>query len=299
MNQIILSNEEAHLRLDKLLAEKFPAHSRTYFQFLIEQGAILLNGKTIKKRETGQVGDTLAISFLTTPDSALEPEPIALDILYEDDDLLCINKPAGMVVHPAFGHPNGTLVNALLHHCKGLIASSDKVRPGIVHRLDKETSGVIIAAKTERAHRELVALFAKRAIKKWYRAICFGNPGNCTIDAPIGRNPKRRKEMAVIETGKPALSRCRVLEEKPPFSHVEVELVSGRTHQIRVHLQHVGAPIVGDPLYGNAKVNKKYQVPHQLLHAHRLELIHPVTSVPLIIEAPLPALMIKFIDSYI
>jgi len=298
-NSILVSKEDSFLRIDKLLALRFPSYSRTYFQYLIEKGAILLNEKPIKKRLVAQEGDLLSIDFLASPEISLEPEAIDLEILYEDADLLAINKPAGMVVHPAVGHPKGTLVNALLHYCQEGLPPTDAIRPGIVHRLDKETSGILIAAKTERAHRELVSIFSRRTVKKLYYALCFGNPGEVTIEAPIGRSQKNRKEMAVVESGKPATSRCRIVLEKKPFSLVEVEIVTGRTHQIRVHLQHVGCPVVGDATYGNTTINKKYGIPHQLLHAHLLEMTHPITGAPLKIKAKPPEIMIKFIDSYI
>lgn len=289
----VLSEEECGDRLDKLLARHFPGQSRTYFQFLIEQGLVLVNGSPLKKRDKPKPGDEVEICFLLTPEISLEPQDIPLDILYEDEHLLAVNKPAGMVVHPAPGHPSGTFVNALLFHCKRLQVEEGNLRPGIVHRLDKDTSGILLAAKTKEAHQKLVSLFCERKIHKYYRAICIGNPGEGLIEAPIGRHPIQRKQMAVHEKGKPAISRCKVLEKNSSLSLVEVELITGRTHQIRVHLKHRGAPILGDPVYGSAAMNEKFQMTRQLLHAYRVELVHPITGEALQLTAPLPAAFAK------
>lgn len=286
----IATHEEATLRLDRLLAVHFPFQSRTYFQFLIEQGGVLVNGKRLKKREKVHEGDEVEVCFLLTPEIALEPEAIPLDILYEDEVLLAINKPAGMVVHPAPGHRSGTFVNALLHHCKTLSAAGwEPLRPGIVHRLDKDTSGVLIAAKTAAAHQQLVALFAERKVKKEYRALCVGLPPEGLVDAPIARHPLNRQQMDVcFERGKEAKTLIRVLSHKAPLSSLSCELITGRTHQIRVHLKHLKTPILGDPVYGSASANKKCPTPRQMLHAARLSLVHPFSGKPLELAAPLP-----------
>jgi len=274
-------------RLDKFLAGQFPAHSRTYFQRLIEDGFVLVNGERLKKREIPKPGDEIEICFQLTPELSLEPEPIPLDILYEDDHLIAVNKPAGLVVHPAPGHPKGTFVNGLLHHCKSL-ACGDTLRPGIVHRLDKDTSGILLAAKTAESHQKLVSLFCNRGLEKKYLAVCLGNPGDGTIDAPIKRHPTRRKEMAVVESGKPAISRLKKLASLEELSVVEIELVTGRTHQIRVHMKHRGNPVLGDPVYGSLALNQKYNAPRQLLHAWKLKFLHPITQAPISLEAPIP-----------
>ncbi|MBS0620193.1 MAG: RluA family pseudouridine synthase [Verrucomicrobia bacterium] len=283
-----VSLKEAELRLDKLLALHFPAHSRTYFQYLIDEGCVLVNGALVKKRERLLEGDEIEVCFLLTPELSLEPEEIPLDILYEDEHLLAINKPAGMVVHPAPGHPSGTFVNALLFHCNSL-QGTDPLRPGIVHRLDKETSGVLLAAKTLEAHSKLVALFSERKIDKTYLAICVGTPPEGLISAPIKRHPLERKEMSVcFEGGKEAKTVCKVLAKEEQLSLVELALLTGRTHQLRVHLKHVGTPILGDPVYGSPSANSRFKAERQLLHAHQIRFIHPITQVPLIITAPLP-----------
>jgi len=286
----IATPEEAAQRLDKLLAAHFPVHSRTYFQFLIEHGAVLVNGKRLKKREKVHEGDEVEVYFLLTPEIALAPEAIPLDILYEDETLLAINKPAGMVVHPAPGHPHGTFVNALLHHCKSLKSADwESLRPGIVHRLDKDTSGVLIAAKTIAAHQQLVTLFAERKVKKEYRAICVGLPPEGLIDAPIARHRTHRQQMDVcLERGKEAKTRVRVLGHKSPLSSLSCELITGRTHQIRVHLKHLKTPILGDPVYGSISANKKFHTPRQMLHAACLSLTHPFSGQLLELQAPLP-----------
>jgi 23S rRNA pseudouridine1911/1915/1917 synthase len=286
---IVVTEEEAKLRLDKLLSLRFPSHSRSYFEYLIEEGCVLVSGKQIKKREKPKSGEEIEICFQLTPEISVEPQNIPLDILYEDEQIIAINKPAGMVVHPAPGHYSNTFVNALLFHCKQLEKEAEDERPGIVHRLDKETSGVLLAAKTRRAHQALISLFCNREIDKRYLAICLGNPGDVAIDAPLGRHPVRRKEIAIsAEGGKEARSECRVLQEKGKLTLVEVHPITGRTHQIRVHLKSVGTPILGDATYGVPSQNQKYEAKRQMLHAHRLNFIHPFTKKELAITAPIP-----------
>lgn len=295
---IIVSEEEAGERLDKILASRFSqVRSRTYFQFLIEQNCVLLNGVPVKKRVKPKAGDEIEIEFLLTPELNLTPEPIPLDIIYEDEFLLVVNKPAGLVVHPAAGNWQGTFVNALLYHCKENFAhlsqpdASDpsSLRPGIVHRLDKDTSGLLIAAKTVLAQQRLVAMFASKEIHKEYLAICIGNPGNVDIRAPIGRHPVHRKLMAVKETGgKEALTICRNVAYDGQLSLVAIVLATGRTHQIRVHMAHHGTPVLGDATYGNAAINRKFGLERQMLHAWRLSFKHPISGQPMQFEAPLP-----------
>jgi len=270
-----------------LLTQTFPGHSRTYFQYLITSGLVLVNGHPVKKREHMQIGDEIDVCFELTPEISLEAENIPLNILYEDKHLIAISKPAGMVTHPAPGHPSGTFVNALLYHCKTL-PDTHALRPGIVHRLDKDTSGVLVAAKTAETHCHLVEMFSSRQMIKHYRALCIGNPGSRTIDAPLKRHPTKRQEMHVDPTGKPAISICRVLESKGELSWVDIQLITGRTHQIRAHLKHVGTPILGDPVYGRPSTNAKYKATRQMLHAHTLSFSHPITGEPLLIKAPLP-----------
>lgn len=287
---LFVTEEETSLRLDKLLALRFPEHSRTYFQSLIEKGNVLINGKLCKKREKLLVNDEVDICFELTPELTLEPENIPLQILFEDDDLLIINKPAGMVVHPAAGHPNHTFVNALLYHCQNLIQSNpDPLRPGIVHRLDKNTSGALIAAKTTFAHKALVELLSLRKIKKNYLTLCLNTPTQTTIIAPIKRHPTRRQEMAVaLEGGKEAITHVSILDQNSEIALLDIQLITGRTHQIRVHLKHIGCPILGDPTYGSQKANQKWPITRQLLHARTLSFIHPRNHKLIEVQAPVP-----------
>ncbi len=279
---ITITSAESNLRLDKLLAQRFPDFSRSYFQHLIDQGLVLINGSKAKKRLLPHPGNEVEICFQLTPEIDVIPENIPLDILFEDEHIIAVNKPAGMVVHPAPGHPSGTFANALLGHCRGLNIPGDPYRPGIVHRLDKETSGVLLAAKTSKAHAALVQLFASRSLKKTYLAITTGSPGNRTIDAPIGRHPIHRKQMAIAENGKPALTHFEVLAKDGPHHLVQCRPETGRTHQIRVHLKSCNAPVLGDKLY--AKPDSK--ILRHMLHAWKLEFNHPITQKPLYIEAP-------------
>ena len=282
-----VAEEEEGSRLDLLLAKRFPHLSRTYFQRLIEEGFVLINGERVKKRETPEEGDEIEICFQVTKELSLEPENIPLDILYEDPYLIAINKPPGMVVHPAPGHWSHTFVNALIYHCKNC-PTPDPLRPGIVHRIDKDTSGVLIAAKTVEAHQALVSLFASRKIEKLYLCVCVGNPPNGLLSAPIGRNPAHRKEMTVLPDGKEAITHFSVAAFNQRLSLVVARPKTGRTHQIRVHLKHLKTPILGDELYGAMKTNLALGAPRQLLHAYRLTFAHPITGEPLHITAPIP-----------
>jgi 23S rRNA pseudouridine1911/1915/1917 synthase len=286
----------ASRRLDQWLVATYPNYSRSYFQRLIEKGCVLINGRACKKRELLCEEDEVEVCFELPPEISLEPEAIPLDVLYEDSHLLVVNKPAGMVVHPAPGHPSKTFVNALLHHCR--IENAHPVRPGIVHRLDKDTSGLLIAAKTYEAHQKLVALFSERRVEKSYLALCVGNPGERTIRAPLGRHPTRRKERAVcLERGKEAVSHCQTLDHKEGVSLVQVRIVTGRTHQVRVHMKHCGAPVLGDPLYGSPSANRAFGADRQLLHAYQIRFTHPCTGDALHLCAPPPQDMVRFIKT--
>lgn len=284
---ILVEKAEEGIRLDTLLKSRFPHFSRTYFQNLIQKELVLLNGERVKKRIQPQEGDEIEVEFLLSEESHLEAEDIPLQILYEDEELLFVNKKAGMVVHPGAGNPRGTFVNALLFYCKQLSISG--MRPGVVHRLDKDTSGVLVAAKNERMQEKLVHLFAARQVKKEYAAICLGNPGERRITTLIGRNPLRRQEMAVLEEkGKEATTLVKTVGFDGKLSITQLFPETGRTHQLRVHMKHIGMPILGDPIYGNLPMNKKMQVPRLLLHARQLSFIHPTTHKLLEIIAPLP-----------
>lgn len=291
----IVSEEEAGERLDKLLTTHFSHYSRTYFQYLIESKLVLIDGKPAKKRTLLCPGNEIEVKFVLTPEIALEPEAIPLDIVYEDEWLLAVNKPAGMVVHPATGNWSGTFVNALLYHCKHL-EKGNTLRPGIVHRLDKDTSGILVAAKTEHMQQRLVELFATRKVEKQYLAICVGNPGSRMIEGMIGRHPTRRKEMAIVNSGgKEAMTRCELLSYNRHLSFISLYPLTGRTHQLRVHLKSVGAPILGDSLYGSLSANKSYGAHRQLLHANTLRFIHPITKEPIEFTARIPVDLQSFI----
>ncbi len=293
---LFISKEHETTRLDSFLARHYGGYSRTYFQNIIEKGLVLVNGRPIKKREKPKVGDEIEICFVLAPELSLEPQNIPLEVLFEDEHLIVVNKPAGMVVHPAPGHPKDTFVNALLFHCKNLPA--DDLRPGIVHRLDKDTSGALIAAKTTECHRLLIEMFSKREIEKTYLAVCMGNPGDMTISAPIARHATDRKKMCVSEErGKEAVSVCTTLYTKEGLSVVEVKLITGRTHQIRVHLQHRGTPVLGDPVYGSASSNQKYGLMRQMLHAKEVCFEHPITKNRMRFNCPLPLDMKQLVQN--
>ena len=282
-------------RLDAFLAARLPDLSRSRIQVLIREQYILVNGQPAKPRGAVKLGDQISISLPEAVPLDNAPQDIPLDILYEDDDLVVINKAHGMVVHPAPGNPDGTLVNALLHHCKGKLSGIGGVeRPGIVHRLDKDTSGCLVIAKSDTAHQSLVSQFSERSsMEKLYLAVTQGvpKPNEDTIFTHIGRHPVNRQKMAVINPpgGKTAITDYRVLatDSATITALVLCHLHTGRTHQIRVHLHHKGAPIVGDPIYG--KASKSPTLPGRLmLHAWRLSFQHPVTGDTRQFEAPIP-----------
>lgn len=280
--ELTILEEEAGVRIDKILTQKLPEYSRTYFHFLLKEGAVLLNGQAVKKRHPVAFGDEIEISFIATPEMEAIPEDIPLDIVYEDEHILCINKPPGMVVHPAPGHPRGTFVNALLHHCKAL-PQSDTLRPGIVHRLDKDTSGLLLAAKTTQAHQRLIEMFSNQQIQKTYLAITLGNPKVTRIEGAIKRHPVNRKLMHIDPEGRPALTEIEILKVEEKLSYLICRPKTGRTHQIRVHLKSKNAPILGDPIYGQAHPKRRLQ-----LHAYALEFAHPITNQPLALKTAIP-----------
>jgi len=289
-------------RLDAFVATRVPELSRSRAAQLIAQGQVRLNDNAVRKSERVAEGDIIEVNVPPPEPSDVEPEPIPLHILHEDPDLLVLAKPAGLVVHPAPGHRSGTLVNALLHHVQDLSGIGGVKRPGIVHRLDKDTSGLMIVAKHDRAHRRLASALKRREIRRTYLTACWGHldPDRITVDAPVGRAPRDRKRMAVVEEGRPAVTHFTRLERWPAADLVRAQLETGRTHQIRVHLAHIGHPVVGDPVYsgggargisGQARPwarELERRVPRQFLHAHRLEFRHPRTGEPLAFEAPLP-----------
>lgn len=285
---VTISEEEAGERLDKILASRYQGlHSRTYFQHLIQEEKILLNGAPVLKRIRPKVDDEVEIFFALTPEIDLVPEPIPLSILFEDEYLIAVNKPAGLVVHPAPGNWQGTFVNALIYHCRHLL-EGEGLRPGIVHRLDKETTGVLVAAKTSLSQQRLITLFTQREVEKIYLAICLGNPGSGTIREPIGRHPIHRQKMAILKEGREAVTHFKTVAYNRDISLVEIRLETGRTHQIRVHFQHRGFPILGDPIYGKMRVNQTWNIKRQMLHAQKLAFSHPINGNSMIFTAPPP-----------
>ena len=290
-------------RLDKLLLGRYPDFSRSRLEGLIKAGYVTVNGATAAKAGM-KVSETDEILVEIPPPvpAVPEPETIPLDILYEDDDLLAVDKAPGMVVHPAPGHFTGTLVNALLHHCPDLSGIGGVARPGIVHRLDQYTSGVIVVAKTQRAMDSLVHAFSThRDLEKTYLAVCHGRPrlDSGRIENLIGRHPADRKKMAIVEKGgKLAITNWRVLKPSNfQTSLLECRIETGRTHQIRVHMASLGCPVAGDAVYGKSAFDKRLEPPpvRQLLHARRLKLRHPADGRPLVFTAPVPEDMRRYL----
>ncbi|MBS5832440.1 RluA family pseudouridine synthase [Lactobacillus jensenii] len=263
-------------RLDKYISEHSDL-SRSRVQELLTSGDILVNSKQEKPSYKVAIGDKISVHVPKLVPLNVEPEDIPLDIVYEDNDVIVVNKPQGMVVHPSAGHPNHTLVNALMNHTKELAASPEGFRPGIVHRIDKDTSGLLMIAKNTQARESLESQLAHKTNKRVYLAIVHGNfkEASGTIDAPIARNPKERKKMAVVESGKAAVTHFKVLEQYPNYALVSCQLETGRTHQIRVHMKYIGHPLAGDPLYGPKKTLKGHG---QFLHAKILGFKQPKTG---------------------
>lgn len=288
IEKVVIESNHSNQRLDIVLTCLYPDFSRSYFQFLIENGDVRINGKPVKKREKVKSKDLLEICFSPISELSLLAQDIELDIIYEDEYLIAINKPAGMVVHPAPGHSENTLVNALLHHCEEIQLLSDDLRPGIVHRLDKDTSGIMIAAKTERAQQSLIDSFASREINKTYLLVCIGVPSEQIINKPIKRHAFKRQEMAISDLGRPAITKIKTIKSNGTLSLVEAKPVTGRTHQIRVHMKSIGYPILGDEVYGNKKWNNRYKLDKQLLHSYKVSFRHPVTNKNLVLSTSVP-----------
>jgi len=277
-------------RADVFLSRSVPELTRSAAQRLLEQGAVLLDGRAVKKNDRLSPGAELSLTLPDPEPVDARPQDIPLDVIYEDGDVIVVNKPVGLVVHPAPGHPDGTLVNALLYHCgTSLSGINGQLRPGIVHRIDRDTSGLIIAAKHDRAHLALAAQLQDHSLARTYEAVAVGSlrEDGGTVSAPIGRHPVDRKRMAVDpKNGREAVTHWSVLARYPGCTHVECRLETGRTHQIRVHLASIGHPLLGDTVYGAKK-----PVPGlagQCLHARRLRFIHPSTGEPVELECPLP-----------
>ena len=280
---------DAGERIDAWLADQFEDLSRSYLQKLIKEGLVLADESPVKANYRLRGGEILKVEVPQAVVPEIPAEDIPLDILYEDADLIFVNKPRGMVVHPAAGHQSGTLVNALLCHCGPELSGINGIaRPGIVHRIDRDTSGVIVACKNDAAHRCLAEQFAVHSITRRYFAICHGRfkAEEGAVDAPIGRSPKDRKKMAVVPGGKHAVTHYRVLEQNDKYAFVRLELETGRTHQIRVHMTHIGHPLLGDAVYGNRP--DPFHAEGQTLHAAVLGLKHPADGRYLELTAPLP-----------
>ena len=290
MKEMIFASQESGERLDKFLDEMMPDFSRSYMQKLIKGQHVTVQGQIVKPNYRLRAEDEIHIEIPDEIKLDITPEKIPLDILYEDQDLLVINKPKGMVVHPAAGHYSGTLVNALLYHCEGQLSGINGVlRPGIVHRIDRDTTGSLVVCKNDMAHRSLAEQLKEHSINRRYRAIVWGNlkENEGTVDAPIGRHPIDRKKMAINRTnGKRAVTHYRVLKRFSRFTYIECRLETGRTHQIRVHMASLGHPLLGDTVYSTAK--SPYTLEGQCLHAMTLGFIHPRTGEYIECTAPLP-----------
>lgn len=288
MNELTVMPEYARLRLDRYLALALPEFSRARLQALIREGFVTLNGETPRTREAVRTGDVVVVSEPAVEKVEAQPEAIPLTVLFEDEDLLVLDKPAGLVVHPGAGNQEHTLVNALLAHCTDLSGIGGKERPGIVHRLDKDTSGCLVVAKNDATHRELGKQFAARTMVKIYLAIVSGVPRvkSGVIDAAIGRHPVHRQKMSIARArGRSAKTEYSVLRSVDRISLVQCTLHSGRTHQIRVHLHHLGHPVLGDKLYGGKTVPGSDR---QMLHAWKLGFEHPRSRERMMFEAPMP-----------
>lgn len=288
MIKLTVSSEQARQRLDRVLAEALPAFSRARLQTLIRNGFVSLNGKPPRPRDLVRTGDVVELREPELEKVEAQPEQIKLDVIFEDDDLLVLNKPAGIVMHPGAGHQAHTLVNALLAHCHNLSGIGGKERPGIVHRLDKETSGALVVAKNDATHRDLSSQFAARTMTKIYLALVAGilRKTSGVIDKAIARHPVHRQRMSIARRqGRSAKTEYRVLRSGDEISLVECILHSGRTHQIRVHLHHLGHPVLGDKLYGGKRAG---DYPRQMLHAWKLAFRHPRSGDEMSFEAPAP-----------
>ena len=289
-NYLFIIQENQQMRLDKYLAEQFPEQTRSYLQKLIKDGEVLVNGKIVKTGYQLSCSDEVAVNIPEPKELDVEAQEMELDIVYEDDDVILINKPKGMVVHPAPGHTTDTLVNGLLFHCKDNLSGINGVaRPGIVHRIDRDTTGILIVCKNDLSHNSIAAQLKEHSITRKYRALVHGNlkEDQGTVEGPIGRHPVDRKKMAINErNGKPAVTHYTVLERFGNYTLIECQLETGRTHQIRVHMSSIGHPLVGDEVYGPAKCPFKLQ--GQCLHAMVLGFVHPKTEEYMEFSAELP-----------
>ena len=300
MDKIIfqVEKENAGIRIDKYLSDNMEDISRSYLQKLLKEKSITVNEKEIKANYKVQEGDVVSVSVPEPEEPDILPEEIPLDILYEDDSLMVVNKPKDMVVHPSAGHLSGTLVNAVLFHCKGNLSGINGImRPGIVHRIDKDTTGALLICKTDTCHRILAEQLKVHSITRKYRAVVQGNlkDDEGTIEEPVGRHPADRKKMAInYKNGKEAVTHYRVLERFGNATYIECQLETGRTHQIRVHMASIGHPLLGDTTYGSSK--NPYHLQGQALHAMVIGFLHPVTNTYMEFTAPLPEYFLKLLE---
>ncbi len=297
-NIIYVTEEMEGSRIDKFLSEQFSDLTRSYIQKLLKSNSILVNNTPVKASYKTTENDIITIDIPESITPEIIPENIPIDVVYEDSDVILINKPKGMVVHPAAGHYTGTLVNALMYHCKDDLSGINGVmRPGIVHRIDMDTTGILIVCKNDFSHNCIANQLKEHSIHRKYYAIVHGNlkMDEGTIDAPIGRHPVERKKMAIVSNGKHAVTHYKVIERFGNFTWVECQLETGRTHQIRVHMQSIGHPLLGDMVYGPSKC--PFHLQGQTLHAYTLGFIHPRTNEFLSFEVPLPQYFEKLVNS--
>ncbi len=292
------STEDSGIRVDRFLQARLPDHSRSAIQKWMEDGCVLVNGKSVAKNYKLSGACEILVRIPEPQELQVRAENIPLDIVYEDDDLLVVNKPKGMVVHPAPGNSDGTLVNALLYHCKGTLSGINGIiRPGIVHRIDKDTSGLLMVAKNDRAHLGLAEQIKEHSFDRVYETVVYGQfkEDSGTVNAPIGRHPVDRKRMAVTAShSREAVTHFQVLERLNGFTHLRVQLETGRTHQIRVHMAYIGHPVAGDPVYGPRKVISELH--GQCLHAREIGFTHPVTGERMHFSSPLPDYFVRFLN---
>ena len=289
MREYIINSDTQNIRLDKAITILNPELSRSMIQKMLEDECVLVNGKKEKASYKTKLNDKIEVEEVIAKEIELKAQDIPVDVIYEDSDIIVVNKTKGMVVHPANGNPDGTLVNAIMNICKeSLSGIGGEIRPGIVHRIDKDTSGLLIIAKNDKAHINLSEQIQNRKIVKKYVALARGviKENNATIDMPIGRSDKDRKKMAVRKDGKNAVTHFDVIKRYTGYTYLDIKIDTGRTHQIRVHLAEIGYPIVGDSVYSNGK--NPFGVEGQMLHAKSLEFKHPITGKTLKLEAPLP-----------
>lgn len=289
--------EHEDQRIDRYLTEMLPEQSRSFFQKLIRDGFVIVNHIIVKVNYRLKTGDVIEIDIPDAVPTEIVPENIPLDILYEDDDLLIVNKPKGMVVHPAVGHSTGTLVNAIMYHCQGNLSGiNGEIRPGIVHRIDKYTTGSLIICKNDEAHRNIAEQIKEHSVTRRYVGVVAGtfSEESGTVEGAIGRHPNDRKRMTINEkNGKPAVTHYRVLQTLKGASFMEFELETGRTHQIRVHMASISHPLLGDTVYGNSK--NPYKLQGQALHARTIGFIHPTTGEYIEVSAPIPEYMTELV----